>query len=180
MEKYITSSELTKDDLITARKNLGMTQKAFAEMIGTSVKSVERWESGNVKIPGQTAFIVQLLFANPDYAEKISVPEKKLPLRIWYLYYNMPCTLIEADERERIVRIKNYTNRIFYRAFGKNTEPTYEDFEEFLESRCFPRERDKQKIMLNALDLPFYSPLAIIEKTGGRMAEDNFRLIIEK
>ena len=28
------------------------------------------------------------------------------------------------------------------------------------------------------LDLPFYDPLMIIEKTGGRMAEDNFSIEI--
>lgn len=53
-------------------------------------------------------------------------------------------------------------------------EPTYEDYEVFLESRCFPKSRDKMKLILKDLDLPFYDPLMIIQKTEGRMAEDHF------
>ena len=32
----------------------------------------------------------------------------------------------------------------------------------------------------SALDLPFYDPLMIVEKTNGRMAEDQFWLKIER
>ena len=52
--------------------------------------------------------------------------------------------------------------------------------EEFLESRCFPRSRDKMKLVLKDLDIPFYDPILIIEKTQGRMAEDDFWLRIER
>ena len=60
-----------------------------------------------------------------------------------------------------------------YTVDGKLICP-YEDYEEFLESRCFPRERDKIKIELKRLGIPFYDPMMIIEKTEGRMAEDDF------
>ncbi|MDE6054870.1 MAG: transcriptional regulator, partial [Lachnospiraceae bacterium] len=66
------------------------------------------------------------------------------------------------------------------RAFGKNDRPTFEEYEAFLESRCFPRERDKMKLILADLDLPFYDPFLIIEKTEGRMAEDDYWIRIEK
>ena len=67
-----------------------------------------------------------------------------------------------------------------FRAFGVNESPSFKEYEEFMESRCFPRERDKMKIMLEALDIPFYDPILIIEKTQGRMAEDEFWLKIER
>ncbi len=69
---------------------------------------------------------------------------------------------------------------VMRRAFDKIESPTYEQYEAFLESRCFPRSRDKMKIMLEELDLPFYDPLMIIEKTQGRMADDDFRLKAER
>ena len=47
-----------------------------------------------------------------------------------------------------------------------------EDFMEFLESRCFPRTRDHLRLVLKDLELDSYDPLAIVEKTKGRMAED--------
>ncbi|MBO5541977.1 MAG: hypothetical protein J5936_00910, partial [Acholeplasmatales bacterium] len=76
--------------------------------------------------------------------------------------------------------IKNYTNNLLYRAFGVNENPTYKDFEEFLKSRCFPETRDKLKLVLNNLNIPFYDPFLIIEKTEGRMAEDDFWIKIER
>ena len=56
----------------------------------------------------------------------------------------------------------------------------YEDYEEFLESRCFPRSRDKMKLQLKELELPFYDPLLIIQRTEGRMEEDEFWIRIER
>ena len=69
---------------------------------------------------------------------------------------------------------------IVYKAFGRNEKPTFEEYEEFLESRCFPRQRDKIKLVLEDLNLPFYDPFMIIEKTEGRMAEDDFWIRIER
>ena len=55
-----------------------------------------------------------------------------------------------------------------------------DDYKEFLESRCFPRTRDKMKLVLEDIGLPFYDTFMIIEKTQGRMAEDDFWIRIEK
>ena len=59
-------------------------------------------------------------------------------------------------------------------------KPDIEDYREFLESRCFPRTRDKMKLVLKDLGIPFYDPYLIIQKTEGRMAEDDFWIRIEK
>ena len=66
-----------------------------------------------------------------------------------------------------------------FTAFGNNTAPSIDDYNYFLESRCFPRTRDKMKLELERLDVPFYDPYMIIEKTQGRMAEDDFWIRIE-
>ena len=93
---------------------------------------------------------------------------------------NEVCTIIDVNEREKRVQIYNYTRDNIKRAFGVNEHPTFEEYQEFLESRCFPRTRDKMKLILKELDLPFYEPLMIIEKTAGRMAEDEFWIRIER
>lgn len=90
------------------------------------------------------------------------------------------CTLIDVDERKEIVEIRNYTRDYVMRAFGKDESPDFATYKEFLESRCFPRNRDKMKLILEDLDLPFYEPLMIIEKTQGKMAEDDFWIKIER
>ena len=96
------------------------------------------------------------------------------------MYENQLCTVIDVDERAQHVTIKNFVTDPVFRAFGKNEHPTYKEYEEFLESRCFPRTRDKMKIMLQELNLPFYDPFMIIQKTQGRMAEDDFWIQIER
>ena len=87
---------------------------------------------------------------------------------------------MRLHELNRKVFIKNYVSNILYCAFGANQKPTYEDYEEFLKSRCFPETRDKIKIDLDALNIPFHDPMMIIERTQGRMEEDEFRIIIER
>jgi len=87
---------------------------------------------------------------------------------------NKVCTVIDVDERRRKVKIYNYTHDYIARAFGREEHPTFDEYEAFLESRCFPKSRDKMKLILKDLDLPFYEPLLINEKTQGRMAEDDF------
>lgn len=82
------------------------------------------------------------------------------------------CTIIYADFKNRTVKIENKTDDILHRAFGVKENPTWEDFEFFLEDRCFPRTRDKMKLILRDLGLDCYDPLQIIGKTQGRMAED--------
>lgn len=84
------------------------------------------------------------------------------------------------NEPERKVKVKNYTDKIMFCAFGVVETPDYDQYLEFLESRCFPSSRDKMKLILKDLDLPFYDPMMIIEKTEGRMAEDDFWIRIER
>jgi putative transcriptional regulator len=96
------------------------------------------------------------------------------------MFRDMVCTVIDIDEGRRKVRIRNYTDDLMYRAFGRNTEPTFDDYEMFIESRCFPRTRDKIKLELKRLNIPYYDPILIIEKTEGRMAEDEFYIVIER
>ena len=67
-----------------------------------------------------------------------------------------------------------------FKAFGVLEEPTYDDYTEFLKSRTFPETRDKMKLILEDMDLPFYDPFMIIEKTDGKMAEDDFWIKIER
>ena len=111
---------------------------------------------------------------------ELAIPEKVYPLRLWYMSGDQVSTIIDVDEQNRKVEIHNYTKDYIARAFGVIECPSFEDYEAFLESRCFPRTRDKLKLVLEDLGLPFYDPFMIIEKTEGRMAEDDFWIRIER
>lgn len=93
-------------------------------------------------------------------------------MRMDFMYKEECCTQILVDFQREKIEIVNTTDDMIHRAFGVKVKPTWEDFMEFLEERCFPRTRGHMRLILEDLELDFYDPLAIIEKTQGRMAED--------
>ena len=180
MNGYALRENLDKNDIKAIRKKLGLTQRKFAALVNVSVKSVERWETSDKLITGPIVTLLKLLSDDPELAVRMEIPERKLPMRLWYYHRNFVCTIIDVDERNRKICVHNFTKDYMMRAFGNAKEVTYEQYEEFLESRCFPAQRDKMKLILKDLDLPFYDPLMIIEKTEGKMAEDEFWIQIER
>lgn len=176
---YVFPPAVTGEDIRVFRRRLSMTQSALAKLLDVSVKTVERWEAGKELIHGPVIALMHLLREMPEALERFEVPEKRYPLRMWYMYRREACTVIDVDEQNRKVWIRNFTDRVQYRAFGKTERPTFEMYERFLEERCFPPTRDKMKLILKELDLPFYDPMMIIRKTEGRMAEDEFWLKLE-
>lgn len=177
-KKYITPEYTTGENIKKIRKELGLTQKEFAQFIQCSKPTVERWELSQ-QVKGPVVLLLECLKEYPDIYGKLCVPEKVLPIRLWYMHEATPCTLIDVDEVNKQIQIKNFTDNILFRAFGKEENPDYNQYQEFLKSRCFPESRDKLKLLLRELDLPFYDPFLIIEKTDGRMAEDHFWIQIE-
>ena len=180
MKKYIFNETVTGFEIKKLRESLGMTQKDFASFTCSSLRTVENWEKEGNIVKGPIVSLLEILSRNPDIASEMEVPAKENGLRLWYMYENRVCTIIDSDEVNRTVKISNYSDNPLFCAFGVNTKPSFDDYEEFLESRCFPRTRDKIKLELKRLDLPFYDPLMIIEKTEGRMAEDHFWIKIER
>ena len=48
--------------------------------------------------------LLQMLLHDPDYALQFEIPARKLPVRMWYMYKNKVCTLIDVDEVKQIVQ----------------------------------------------------------------------------
>lgn len=173
--EWITAKEIKK-----VRKSLALTQDEFAQFINCSKRTVERWESSSEMITGPIVALIKMLEKYPEYVDTVKLPERTTPIRLWYMHNQTVCTIIDVNELKKEVKITNYTDKIMFRAFGINENPDFEAYKEFLESRCFPESRDKMKLILRDLDLPFYDPFMIIEKTEGRMAEDDFWIKIER
>ena len=177
---FVTPEYITAKEIKNVREKLGFTQKEFAMLICSSKPTVERWERSTEPISGPIVLLIKMLEKYPAYAEMMRLPKKNTPIRLWYMHGQTVCTMIDVNEMKREVRILNYTDNLMFRAFGVEENPDYKMYQEFLESRCFPRSRDKMKLILKDLDLPFYDPFMIIEKTEGRMAEDDFWIRIER
>lgn len=180
VKQFAVADFATAGELKEIRKKLNLTQKEFAALIGSSKSTIERWERSDEEIHGPIVLLLKYLELYPDYVWSMEIPDREFPVRMWYMYGNHKCTMIDVDEVKQAVSIRNYTDNVMFRAFGKNPAPSFEDYQEFLESRCFPRSRDKMKLILQDLGLPFYDPFMIIKKTEGRMAEDNFWIYIEE
>lgn len=84
------------------------------------------------------------------------------------------CAIIRVDFNTKSVNVENFAEDVFYRPFGIIENPSFEDFKELLEERCFPRTRHHVKYYLKKLGLYFYDPLEIVRKTNGRVYGDNF------
>lgn len=180
MKKYIVPQAINKNDLKKLRKKLSVTQAEFANLVNVSKKTIERWETSEDDIVGPITTLFYFLNNDLSLTEDIEEPDKKYPLRLKYYFRKQLCSIIDVDERNRRVEVYNYQTELIYKAFGNINSPTYEEYEEFLASRCIPKERDKIKIHLKELNIPFYEPMLIIEKTKGKMAEDEFWLEIER
>ena len=103
-------------------------------------------------------------------------PDNGYTMRMTLMYQNKPCTAIDVNFLQNKIRIHNYTKDILHRAFGVKENPTWEDFNVFLQDRCFPKTRGNIKTVLAELGLQDYDPLQIVEKTNGRTAEDDLWL----
>ena len=176
---YAIPAEVRPDEIRYLRERFRMTQRQLSALLGCSVPTVQRWEESSENIVGPAAMLLHLLSINPELLENYSIPERTTPLRMWYMHMQQPCTVIDVDMTRQRVKIKNYTDNVQFRAFGRIEKPTYAEFESFLKSRCFPETRDKMKLMLREIGVPFYDPMLIISKTQGRMAEDDFWIKME-
>lgn len=150
-EQGIRVSELAKEYGVSRQTLSAYLNKKDQEM-ETIIQSMELWRKLNRPFKD-----VNVL----DYT-----------MRMDFMCEDECCTQILVDFRHEKIFVQNTTDDIMLRAFGVNINPTWEEFLEFLEDRCFPRTRDKLKLILRDLDLDFYDPLYIIEKTQGRMGED--------
>ena len=132
MDNYAIPEYVTKEDVKRVRKKLNMNQKEFALFVNVSKATVERWETSKEKINGPIVLLLKMLEDNMEYISNLKIPNKVYPLRMFYMKSNNICTLIDVDNINQKVFIKNYTNNIFDRAFGRNLNPSYEDYQEFL------------------------------------------------
>lgn len=176
--KYAVKKAIFGKDIKDFRKKYSLSKLELANLLNVSSRTIEGWESSKKEISGPIVLLIRLLDENPELIDYHILPQMKSGLRLLYMQNGDINTVIDVDLINRKVSFKNYTNNIIKRAFGNRENVTYEEYEKFLESRCFPATRDKMKIELERLGVPFYDPYLIIEKTKGRMAEDDFYIEI--
>ncbi|EUJ31726.1 helix-turn-helix domain-containing protein [Listeria cornellensis] len=69
----------TAKDIKAFRQKVELTQSAFAELMGISVKTVEAWESGRNNPNGSASRLLQLIEANPEvFMEELTIENKAI------------------------------------------------------------------------------------------------------
>ena len=116
--------------------------------------------------------IIKRKLKNTDFYEQKTRQNHDVKI---YCFYDedILCTTIWVDFTDKTILLENHIKDPVKTAFGNNTNPTWFDFQYFLEERCIPRGRDGLREYLEALGLDEYSPIELIKKTYGRIAEDN-------
>ena len=90
------------------------------------------------------------------------------------------CARIAADETGETLHVENLATDYLKLPFGNNPNPSWADYQHFLENRCIPKTRAGLQEYLEAIGVDGYEPLEIIRKTQGRMAEDDLWLTVEE
>lgn len=116
--------------------------------------------------------IISCRLSGQEFAEKKKAQGHKL-CRLYYYDGDQLCTTITADFTDKTLVAENHHENPVKTAFGNNMLPSWDDFQIFLEERCVPKARAGLREYLEVLGVAEYAPLAIIQQTEGRMAEDH-------
>lgn len=143
----------------------------------TKLGITENQRRMELSFDGESIVLSPFLTMDEFIAKKKALGHEVLLLR--YFDRNTLCTTICADFTDRTLRTSNHTDNLAKTAFGNTELPGWDDFLTFLEERCVPRSRMGIREYLEAIGVDEYDPLAIVRKTGGRMAEDEQWLEIE-
>ena len=113
-------------------------------------------------LPAINSFVVSAAFQKTYVAQK--APRSTLPLNL---------TVSGRSRKAYVERGALFIGAAASRAFGVNETPSWEDFLDFLADRCNPKTRKGMDYYLDAVGVPEYDPVQLVENTQGRMAEDH-------
>lgn len=165
---------LTVEQIIEIRKRRSMRESvtALAKEYGVSRQTLSAYLNAPEDDGLENIYRTYKRWAILNREFRKNCPVQDYVLRMEYMCEDELCSVILVDFLNQKIEVINKTEEVIHQAFGVKVKPDWDDFEYFLESRCFPKSRAMLKSILRELGLDSYDPLAIIEKTQGRMAED--------
>lgn len=100
-KRFAIKETVSAKEIKMLRKKLGLTQRDFARLLDCSKPTVERLEREGTVTKGPMALLIKLLDRDTEYIHSLEIPPRELPVRMWYMYKDTPCTLIDVDECEK-------------------------------------------------------------------------------
>ena len=99
-------------------------------------------------------------------------------MKLWF-FNRLTCLAeFDVDLNKQTVSMTRINYDPLWSPFQQQS-PSFSDFEWFLETRCFPRQRYNLKELLRLFDLDHYDPWRIVVKTHGTVANDPCWLLFE-
>ena len=92
-------------------------------------------------------------------------------MRLYYMCMDKCLEVFDIDLRREEVERKTVEHNALWSPF-QCYEPGYRDFEQFLESRCFPRYRANRKEIFRSIGIDYYDPWSIVRRTRGIMMNE--------
>ena len=68
----------SSDEIKKIRKKLHLTQKEFAQLVGSSKPTIERWEKENAQIRGPIVLLIEMLNHDMDYVVSLKIPPEEI------------------------------------------------------------------------------------------------------
>ncbi len=125
-----------------------------------------------------TSIIINKKLGMQDFIKRATERGREIYVLSYYDDKTL-CSKIAVDYMDKSICVENYVANILRTAFGNNQNPTWEDYQRFLEDRCIPKSRAGLREYLDEIGVDAFDPLEIIKKTSGRMAEDQQWVRIE-
>lgn len=190
--KYINSNGIY-DDINTMLKLISVSATDFSQNPVKVTKSFYKKNADtNAQLLENTRnYIYKNIIKYTDdknikfYSKNVPLDDKTFSNRKCVqrkLYFNKDkvITAIDIDEIHEEIKIKNFTNDIFLRAFGIDEHPTWAKYQDFLKDRCIPKTRYGIKNYLRDMGVDVYDADEIIKKTHAKVTDDKEWLISEK
>ena len=139
-KRFAIKETVSVEEVKMLRKKLGLTQRDFAGLLGCSKPTVERMEREGTVTKGPMALLMKLLDRDAEYIQTLLIPPRELPIRMWYMYKDTPCTLIDVDEMRKIVRIRNYVDNVHLEHLGSKKIRPLKIIMNFWNQDAFPEQ----------------------------------------
>lgn len=68
-QRYAISNSISGQEIKRIRIKLGLTQVEFSQLVNTSKKTVERWETSEKTITGPIVTLLRCLDENPEWEQ---------------------------------------------------------------------------------------------------------------
>ena len=129
---------LSKDDviLIQKRHEAGETVTALAKEYGISRQVLSGYLNQNTEKEKEKYNTIKSWERLNKSFQGIKLAD--YTMRMEFMCEEDCCSVILVNTKDKKIAVENQTDCLLHRAFGIKAKPTWEDFEKFLESRCFP------------------------------------------